>query len=328
MRTCDEVYYENGKRITYHRDGRIISSAYSKRSNKIYRHNDAERVNQILAEQQIVIVEAEMGAGKTSILRSISGGYEAEEVIFINGHDFGENKMPVPDLVELFTKRHRDTRLLIIDNADYLFQRKKYIRSGNSGYIERCKQLIATIKAFIQSNPSIKVVLTIHDINWRKIKADHELYRLFKEAFNVGVSLTLSDDIEDTSIVRYLIHEEGLSSEEAWFVAEMYKNEYAQNILNQLGYLKNARSMLSSNSLLRKPRIISQIFKKYPSLKARLKDIFGINAEKALAEESWISEYVNAAISVDYQGIFLPIITAVRGKRRAAIWGTIECLDN
>lgn len=321
-----ERYFEGGDEVTYEGDDVSRRSVETSFKNRIYRHADAERVQKLLEENQILVLEAEMGAGKSSVLRSVTEGYSESELLFYNGHNFGNDPNATEKLRHLLSTVTEKTRLLVVDSADYLFQSKKYIRSGAKNYHENCKERMDLIFDFAKSNPNVKLIMTSHDDNWKKMRGDAELMQYFQDRFPDAAYMRPSIEVSPTTVVRYLEHEEDLSREEAWFVTELWKNPVAANYLNEIGFLKRMRGEFDGLALLKTPRIISQIFRKFPSLKKRLKTMF--SKERSNHEETeWIKAYVDAAVTTDYQSIFFPIISATRGSKREAIWGVVEPLD-
>ena len=153
---------------------------------------------------------------------------------------------------------------------------------------------------------------------------DENLYKEFTDTFPNLKTFTPSNEVPESTIVRFLQHEEELSRDEAWFVAKLWDNPTAVERLNEVGYLKKLRGPISGTTILRTPRIIAIIFKKFPKLKRDLKDIF---KQENKETEQWIKEFVRCAIRVDYQSIFLPIITEKRGSTREEVWGALDGLN-
>lgn len=296
--------------------------------NKIYRVSDARQVQELLQTHQTVIVEAPMGAGKSSVLKSLRSLYRPSEVVFFQGHEFQSSSNATEKLKAALAKCSEDVKVLVIDSADYLYQDKRFINASKGPYDARSRERMEVLKEFLRTHPDLKCVMPIHDENWATVRANPELKKVFDAEFKDSPSSAVfrpSYYVASTQVIRFLQNEEGLTLAEAGFIALLYRNPLAQNTLNQRGYLKRSEDVRGNSyaDILRSAMIISQIFKRFPTLKARLQKGFAAPEE----ESQFIVDYVDAVLAIDYRSTFLPIVQQERKKRREELWGAFDTLD-
>ena len=322
-----ERYFEGGTEVTYQGDEESRRSIETSFKNRIYRHGDAERIERLFEEHQTIIIEAEMGAGKSSVLRSLTENYHEDELLFFNGHNFGSDPRATESLKTLLDRATQKTKLVVVDSADYLFQSKKFIRSGAKDYQSNCKERMQLLVDFCRTHPEVNLLMTSHDDNWKKIRGDEELMSFFEESFPDAEKVEPSKIVPETTVVRFLQHEQNLTREEAWYMATLWENPIVFDQLNEMGKFKTTDTNITD--LFRTPKIHAQIFRKFPKLKDQLKEWFtkAEGEDRTRRETEWIKAYIRGVLTTDYQSIFLPIITATRGAKREAIWGVIEPLD-
>lgn len=325
---CEESNEEGGSVLAFKYRGHgeqpvDVTVAPKKFKNKIYRLEDAFAMQRLFQDHQLVVLEAEMGAGKSSILRSLCSCYEPEEILYILGHTFSSRPNAIDLLREKLAAVKPNTRVLIVDSADYLYQSKKYARTGKKGYEERSRAAIEILQQFMAAHPTVKVVMTTHDDNWNFVRADANLKQDFDRIFREPESSAIYHPVETVNkvtLVRYLQHEEKFTRDQSWFLANLPEHPESLEAVKGIGPAVKENLY---RAVLSQPKTFGHIFKKFPSLKTQFQEAFG-DSER---ESDFIKTFVRAAITVDYQTTFLPILTRERGARRKEIWGALQPLD-
>lgn len=330
----DETYCQAGKNglecVTY-KNGKDVPEVQNLDrpfENKMYRVSDAETVERLFQDRQIVLIEAPMGGGKSSVMKSLIALYDPSEVLYFQGHHFQSSSNATAKLTEALAQVTPQTRILVVDSSDYLYQAKEFINASKGAYDERSKDRIRILAEFLRDHPDVKCVLPVHDENWAKIRANPELKALFDENFRdpkTSAVFNPSYSINPTHVVRFLEHELGLEREQAWFVANIYTNPVALEELQRRGYLDREPDERGNTfqDLLRSSMIQVQMFKRFPTLKERIKKGFADKEE----EDKFVRDYVDAALAIDYRTTFLPILQQARKKQREAIWGAFDTMD-
>lgn len=282
------------------------------------RHEEANELTRLLEGYKTVIVEGEMGAGKSGSIAALrtmllQGG---ESIAFYNGHFFASERNPTEKLAaaieypeSLQVREEHEPTVVIIDSADYLYRISRTARVARPEHPNRMEDALDFLETYRAEHPEVKFILTTHDDNWNQALADEELKKRFHDVFSDDVvTYPLPTSVSDEALIRFMTDVGDVSKEEVSFLLTKlnFENPLIQELLPEIS--KPDKSF-DYRTLFRNPRVIGHLFSKFPSLENEMRALMNGEGD----ERSFLRKVLEAIVRIDYQSVFLPAMRADAG---------------